>query len=263
MSAWFSPTVTVSTVESDVGERTAVKSADRVFDVLEHLSRSGRRFSVSELSRDLGIPKSSLHGLLRTMSARGWLSVDGSGTRYGIGMRAVIASSAFIGGDDAVAATSEALDEIAAETGETVHLGRLDGTDIVYLAKRDSIHPLRLFSAVGRRLPAHATALGKVLLADLAPEEVDTRLGWPLERLTQRTIVDRAVLHRELAAIRAAGYAVDRGENAVGISCVAISVPGRPGNAISCSVPDSRMSPERVDTVRHTLDAALRIIPAS
>lgn len=244
-------------VEQVPQQLQAVKSADRVFDVLEHLSSSGRRYSVSELSRDLGIPKSSLHGLLRTMAARGWLSVDAAGTGYGIGMRAVIAATAFLGGDDAVAATAEALDRIAADTGETVHLGRLDGADVVYLAKRDSVHPLRLFSAVGRRLPAHATALGKSLLAALPPEDVDTRLRWPLEQLTDSTIVNRDVLHAELAIIREQGFSVDRGENAVGISCVAVTVPGRTANAISCSIPDSRLDPEGIERIRAQIEAAL------
>jgi len=69
------------------------------------------------------------------------------------------------------------LDDLARQFGETVHLGRLDGAHIVYLAKRESVHPLRLYSAIGRRLPAHATALGKALLAERPDDVVDEVLS--------------------------------------------------------------------------------------
>ena len=121
-----------------------------------------------ELARELDIPKSSLHGILRTMIARGWVETDATGTRFGLGVRALQVGAAYLDSDDTVGLVASLLDELAQEFGETVHLGRLDGADVVYIAKRESMHPLRLFSAIGRRLPAHATALGKALLAQRA-----------------------------------------------------------------------------------------------
>jgi DNA-binding IclR family transcriptional regulator len=220
-----------------------VKSADRTLEVLEVLASSPRRRSLGELARDLGIPKSSLHGLLRTMTQRGWVEVDAGGARFGLGVRALQVGAAYVDADDSVGLLSGVLDELAAEFGETVHLGRLDGADVVYLAKRESKHPLRLFSAVGRRLPAHATALGKALLAERPAAEVDARLPRPLPALTSHTLTDRADLYAELAAVREAGYAVDREENTDGIVCFAVAVPLRTpaGDAISISAPASRV----------------------
>ncbi|MBX6748684.1 MAG: IclR family transcriptional regulator [Micromonosporaceae bacterium] len=239
-----------------------VKSADRTLDVLEALAASVQRPTLGELARRLGIPKSSLHGVLRTLQARGWVRVDETGTRYGLGLRALRVGAAFVETDDAVTLLAPVLDELAARFGETVHLGRLDGAEVVYLAKRESVHPLRLFSAIGRRLPAHATALGKALLAQLDEERLADLLPTPLPRLTSHTLTDLEALRADLAAIRAAGYAVDREENSEGIICVAVAVPahrvGHPGqreasDAISISLPVSRHS----DALQERIAAAL------
>ncbi len=239
--------------------RGAVKSSLRTLEVLEALGQTQERRTITELAHELNIPKSSLHGLLHTMEARGWLSTDHTGTRFGLGLRALLAGNAFLEGDDIVTIAGKTLDHIGDRTAETVHLGRLDGHDIVYLAKRESRHPLRLYSAVGRRLPAHATALGKAVLATMTDDEVDRRLTWPLTPLTPRTITQPDALHAELNTIRATGYATDQGENTTGIHCIAIALPPTHDNhdAISCSVPGERMTPQHASTITNTLIDAL------
>jgi DNA-binding IclR family transcriptional regulator len=255
---------TVSTVIDAVeGDKPAarggVKSSLRTLEILETLSRSNEKKSVATLSRELTIPKSSLHGLLRTMESRGWLETDTTGTMFGLGLRALVLGNAYVESDDIVGMAQPVLDTLAELTGETVHLGRLDGADIVYLAKRESRHALRLFSAVGRRLPAHATALGKAILAQLPADQVDARLQYPLMRLTESTIVDRDALHDELARIRVAGWSTDDGENSPGIRCVGVALTSRAGslNALSCSVPSSRMTDQfEQEIIGHLRDSA-------
>jgi DNA-binding IclR family transcriptional regulator len=233
-------------VQQDLQDFQPVKSAGRTLDVLEVLADQPRSWTLVDLARALDIPKSSLHGLMRTMTARGWVRADETGTRFRLGMRALQVGAAYLDGDDSVAVMSGVLDELSRRLGETVHLGRIDGDQIVYLAKRDSTHRLRLYSAVGRRLPAHATALGKALLAQHTDGAVDRMLTWPLERLTPGTVTERGDLHRALAAVRDAGYAVDREENAEGILCFAMAVPLTvpATDAVSVSVPATRMSAE-------------------
>jgi DNA-binding IclR family transcriptional regulator len=235
-----------------------VKSSVRTLEILELLSQSTERKSVASMARELSIPKSSLHGILRTMERRGWLETDATGTLYSLGLRALFTGTAYVDGDDIVTLTRSILDILAERTGETVHLGRLEAADVIYLAKRESIHALRLYSAVGRRLPAHATALGKVLLAELDPGEVDRRLNWPLKKLTERTITSPIQLRAELDEIKLRGYAVDDGENADGIQCMAVAIRGLNSlNAMSCSVPESRMTEERrVEIISALQDAA-------
>jgi DNA-binding IclR family transcriptional regulator len=234
-----------------------VKSADRTLEVLELLAASPTRRGLGELARELDIPKSSLHGLLRTMVARGWVEADATGTRFGLGLRALQVGAAYLDTDDVVGLLRGILDELAAQFGETVHLGRLDGASVVYLAKRESIHPLRLFSAIGRRLPAHATALGKALLAERSDDEADRLLSWPLARLTPRTLTDAAAFHGDLAEIRRRGYAVDHQENSDGIVCFGAALPLRvPAvDALSISMPASRITD---DTERRIAQALRR-----
>jgi DNA-binding IclR family transcriptional regulator len=173
------------------------------------------------------------------------VETDPTGTRFGLGVRALQVGAAYLDSDDAVGMVAGVLDGLAADVGETVHLGRLDGRYVVYLAKRESVHPLRLFSAIGRRLPAHATALGKVLLAARGEDEVDRLLPRPLPALTRHTITGLTALHADLAAIRERGYAVDHEENTEGIVCFAMAVPLRSPStdAVSISVPVARIGP--------------------
>jgi DNA-binding IclR family transcriptional regulator len=225
-------------------ERDA-KSAVRTIQILERLAERDAP-TLAELARDLEAPKSSLHVVVQTLIRRGWVQRDPAG-RLAIGVRAVRVGTAYIDGDPVVAFTAPVLDSLAGELDETVHLGRLDGTDIVYLAKRESTQQLRLFSAVGRRLPAYTTALGKALLAELPEDQLEAHLPERLERITAATITDVGTLRVQLAEIRARGWSSDEGENANGIACVAVALPlaSPPEDALSCSVPASRFGPER------------------
>ena len=223
-----------------------VKSADRTLDVIETLADSEQHRTLAELSAELSIPKSSLHGILRTMAQRGWVELDSTGTRFGLGLRALRTGTAYVDRDDAVARVQPILDWLSQELGETAHLGRLDGADVVYLAKRESPHPIRLYSAIGRRLPAHATALGKSVLATMPDAAVDQLLPLELVALTSNTITDRPDLMTELARCRADGFAVDRSENSEDVQCYAVALSPRHGapttDAVSVSIPLFRLS---------------------
>jgi DNA-binding IclR family transcriptional regulator len=221
-----------------------VKSADRTLDVLEALAASESRRSLGQLARELDIPKSSLHGILRTLTQRRWVEVDETGLRFGLGLRALLIGASYVDSDDVVTQAQPVLDWLSASSQEAVHLGRLDGPDVVYLAKRESAYPLRLFSAIGRRLPAHATALGKSLLARRSDDEVDRLLNWPLVALTANTITDPHALHAELDVIRRTGYATDHEENADSIRCLAVALDtaSPPQDAISLSIPVFRLN---------------------
>jgi DNA-binding IclR family transcriptional regulator len=227
-----------------------VKSADRALDVLEALATGPA--TLAALSRRLGIPKSSLHGLVRTLSERGWVDAADGGTRFRLGLRALQVGTRLVAEDELVAQVAPSLDRLAAVTGETVQHARIDGDQVVYLAKRDTAHQVRIISAIGTRLPAHATALGKALLAERDDATVRDLLGTPLTALTPHTLVDPTALVADLAAVRSRGYAVDNGEAAEGLRCFAVVVPngrddaGRsPTDAISVSVPSFRLDDER------------------
>ncbi|NYI03195.1 IclR family transcriptional regulator [Allostreptomyces psammosilenae] len=237
------------------GGGSQVKSAVRTVELLEYFAGRPGMHSLAEVQAEVKYPKSSLYMLLRTLVELGWVETDITGTRYGIGVRALLVGTSYIDGDAVVGAARSVLDRLAEETTETIHLARLDGPNVVYLATRQSQHYLRPFTRVGRRLPAHSTSLGKALLATCTDDQVRRLLPERLEPLTEHTITDREQLIAELADIRRRGYAVDREENTLGLRCFGVAVryrtPAR--DAISCSVPVARLTPERERAVTEAL----------
>jgi DNA-binding IclR family transcriptional regulator len=244
------------------GRPAAVKSADRTVELLEVLSASDRRLTLTELHRELSYPKSSLYMLLQTLVGRGWVELDPERGTYGIGVRALLVGTSYLDHDPVVRAAIRVMEQVRQEVNETVHLARLDGADVIYLASRESEHHLRVVSRVGRRLPAHATSLGKALLSTRTPDEVDALLPTALVPLTANTVVDRAALHTQLATFRTAGYAHEREENTPGLGCFAVALPYRNPviDAMSCSVPLGRLDPDHErQVVAALLDAARTI----
>ncbi|MGW5878160.1 IclR family transcriptional regulator [Nocardiopsis terrae] len=223
-----------------------VKSAARTVELLELLSGLGQAASLRVLSQRMGVPRSSLYALLQTLVQRGWVRTDATGTLYTLGIRALLTGTGYIDADTRTAQVRPHLDALSERTGETLHFARLDGADVVYLATRDSRHYLRPYSRVGRRLPAHATALGKALLAERTDAEVDALLPDALAPLTASTVTDRRVLFAELAAIRDRGYATEDGESVEDVRCLAVPLRyDRPAtDALSCSIPTARHSEE-------------------
>ncbi|MGX1761898.1 IclR family transcriptional regulator [Streptomyces lydicus] len=243
-----------------------VKSAVRTVELLEYFAHRPGMHSLSSVQEAVGYPKSSLYMLLRTLVDLGWVETEATGTRYGIGVRALLVGTSYIDGDEVVAAARPMLDRLCDDTTETIHLARLDGTDVVHLATRQSPHSLRPFTRVGRRLPAHSTALGKALLATYTDDQVREMLPPTLARLTEHTLTDREQLIEELHAVRERGCAVDREENTLGLRCFGVAIPYRAParDAVSCSVPAARLTPAREQTIRDALfDARDRLTLAT
>lgn len=249
------------------GAERSVKSAGRVLDILEHLAPRAGGAAFPELSRALGIPKSSLHALLGVLTGRGWLELDAETRRYRLGTRLWETAQAFPRHHDVFDAARAMLRRLVADVNETAQLAVLAGADNVYLAKEESSHPLRLQSEAGARLPAHVTGVGKALLAQLADAEVAARLGGPaLAAFTAATHASLPALLAELAATRARGFAVDNEECSPGVFCLAVPVfdhSGRAAMAASVAVPTSRLTPDRLAAIlcalaRGSLEVAAR-----
>jgi DNA-binding IclR family transcriptional regulator len=235
-----------------------VKSADRVMAVLDLVAKRGA-LPFSEISEALGLPKSSAHSLLRTMEARGYLSIDEE-RRYRLGSRIWELAQAFHEVEDLRTLMKPLMDEVVARTGETVQLAVLDGISAVYLALSESPHPMKLTSRAGARLPAYTSAIGKTLLAALDPEETARRLdGAELTRLTDHTIVSVPALLEELERTRQRGYGIDDEEFAIGLRCIAVPIRDHDGKvvaAISVSMPTPRYSRAAAANARKALAEA-------
>jgi len=244
-----------------------VKSAVRTVELLEYLaSRQDRPARIREICAELDMPRSSAHALLRTLVTQGWVRSDKSGTLYGIGIRALLVGTSYLDTDPYLPVITPFLDDLRRDLDETFHLARLDGTDVVYLATRESRQYVRTANRVGRRLSAYTTALGKVLLADRFGAERDEHLPAALTPLTAHTITDRAELDDVLEEVRIRGYATDNEENTLGLRCFAVALNyTRPAqDAISASVPITRLTDERereiVEALRAVGDKTSRVI---
>lgn len=223
----------------------AVPAVSRALDILE-LFLDRPALSAPQITEKLDLPRTTVHELVTTLVDRGYLeAVAGAPTRFRLGMRLFQLGSQFADRLDLVREAQEAAGKVAASCDETVHVAVLDGTNVVYIAKVDSTHPVRMVSAVGRRLPAHCTAVGKMLLSGLSEEALDARYprSQNLAAMTPRSIVSPTRLRTQLGEIRQAGVSFDDCESNEAVRCVAAGVydhTGRMVAAMSVSTPIMR-----------------------
>ncbi|MFI8521683.1 IclR family transcriptional regulator [Streptomyces sp. NPDC085481] len=231
-----------------------VPAVARAFDILELFLQGEETFSAPEITRRLQLPRTTTHELLSTLTARCYLApVPEQPGRYRLGVRTYQLGSRYAEQLDLAAEGQAVAREVAETCGETVHVAVLEDTDVIYIAKVDSTHAVRMVSAAGRRLPAHCTAVGKMLLAALPEAELDARLaghpeGRPLAALTPDSITEPDALRAALAETRTRGTAVEHRESNPDVSCVAAPVRDRAGRvvaALSISVPVIRWTEER------------------
>lgn len=229
-----------------------VKSAARTVELLELLaSRQNRPARLRELSDALGAPRSSVYALIKTLMDRGWVRTDASGTLYSIGIRALLAGTTYLDADPYLRIVQPHINDLNAELDETIHFGRLDRRDIVYLATKESAKYLRPFSRIGRRLPAFSTAMGKSLLAERLDSGIEAHVPREPIPLTPNTLVGRDELARDLELTRERGYAVDNEENYAGITCFgfALRYATPPTDALSCSIPIASITGQRQEEI--------------
>lgn len=227
-----------------------VPAVTRALDVLELFLQGDGTLSAPEVTRKLQLPRTTVHELLTTLAARSYVvALPDQPGRYRLGVRTYQLGSRYAEQLDLAAEGRQVAQRVAETCGETVHVAILEETDVIYIAKVDSTHAVRMVSAAGRRLPAHCTSVGKMLLASLPAQELDARLdGLELTGMTPDSITDERELRAALAVVRERGVAVEHRESNPDVSCVAAPVRDRSGRvvaALSVSVPMIRWSEER------------------
>ncbi|GAA3880717.1 IclR family transcriptional regulator [Streptomyces lacrimifluminis] len=230
--------------EAAGGEGDAVRlvGSDRVLAVLKELARYPDGVGLEELTRVIGSPKPTVHRALGALRRAGLADQDAR-SRYVLGDEFLRMAFAHHQDRPEHVRVRPVLEALADRFGETAHYAVLDGREVVYRAKVDPpTGAVRLTSTVGGRNPAHATGVGKTLLA----HQLDTVAAveaWigdsPLERRSHRTLCTAATLYRDLRATLDRGYAVDDQENESGVNCLALPVyatsPTTPSGAVSVS----------------------------
>ena len=225
---------------------SSVRNAARLLKAF--LSRE-ESIGVSELSRRLGLGKSTVHRLLTTLSAEGLIEQDPTTGGYRLGLVVFELGEAVRVHMDLHAAAGPVLASVREQTGESSQVGVLDGTEVVYVDRLESSQSLRLFTETGRRVPAHCTSSGKVLLAhldDAALGDLLSRL--PLTVLTPHTITTVEELRVELEKVRRRGWAEAVNERELGVASVAAPIRDAHGTvvaAVSIGAPVIRLAAAR------------------
>jgi IclR family KDG regulon transcriptional repressor len=242
----------------------SVKSADRALELLELFAGEPDGLTLTDVSERTGWPKSSSLALLRTLQGRKFLEVSPE-AKYRLGPRVASLGSAYLNNLSLAREGAEVVRDVARECDETVHLAVLRGGDVLYVAKEEGGGQMRMVSSVGRMIPAHATGVGKVLLAALPAEDLN-RIhppDEPLRAMTVKTVTDRKVFGQTLARVRDQGYARDDGESTIGVMCIAApirDVSGKVIAAMSVSVPEPRFTEDRIPRLHGILmDGARRL----
>jgi len=242
----------------------AVPSIERAITVLEFLAQSRRGFSVSEMSRRLGIPKSSTHLILNTLERRGFLQKNTQTGRYCFGLRLVSLSRSALENLDLREEAKPFLQSLMRKTGLTVHLAVLERNEAVIVEKVEAPGLLKLATWIGRRLDVNCTGVGKALIAFLPEDEFEQVIrakGFP--RHNDRTLISTSALKRELAEVRQLGYAFDDEEDESGLRCVGAPIfdaHQRTVAAVSVAGTTSQIPLERVPALAGTVKQAAEAI---
>jgi IclR family acetate operon transcriptional repressor len=237
-----------------------VQSLERAFAILETMADAGGVISLSQLAADAELPLPTIHRLVRTLVDLGYVRQEAS-RQYTLGPRLIRlgeTTSRMLG-----RWARPHMERVVHELGESVNLAMLDGDQVVYVGQvMASQNSMRMFTEVGRRVLPHSTAVGKAMMAEMDPAEVRAlvgRTGMPAR--TEHTLTTPEALAEELDRTRERGYALDNGEQELGVRCVGVVVPDAPQRiALSMSGPLTRMSDEVVQRAVGPLRKAAQAI---
>lgn len=233
-------------------------------DILVLLSRENQPLTVSEISRELNVPKSSTFEILTTMVEKGFLQVDDHLKTYKLGLKLFEVGAAYLYNTDLHKEARPYLETLMTKTGETAFLAIESDGEVVYLDKVEAPSSIRTTATLGNRNPMYRTGLGKAILAGYSDEKVKELMGnKEFIQRTSNSITSYNSLIENLNQIRQRGYSIDDRENEEDIFCVAVPVydaSNRPVAAISVAGLVTRMKEEELDKYsKYLVDAALGI----
>jgi IclR family transcriptional regulator, acetate operon repressor len=224
----------------------------RLFALLEVLAASDKRHSLQSLVEEMQLPKPTLHRMLQQLEAAELLQREADGRHYGTGTRLRQLAENLLFNDSHHGARHALLRNLVEEVGESCNITALSGSEVIYLDRVETAAPLRFYLHAGSRVPAHCSASGKVMLAQMSPAQRKRLLApAPLEKYTQKTITDMDGLEREIKRVGKDGYAIDDEEFLPGLVCIAVRVPSatapsKPSNlCLALQAPVVRLSVER------------------
>lgn len=248
--------------ETPEGNKYNIQNVTRALQVLFTFSSNQHEWSLDQLASELEVNKTSLLRILRTLESERFLLRRDQ--LYRLGPKVLDLANVYLSTLSIHRVAQTHMEALARACQQTISLAILEQTEVVYIAIEQTQREVGIQSEIGGRHPAHATALGKVMLADLSDEKVlELYAGVTLQRLTHRTIVDLDQLLTRLQEVRAEGFAVDDEERGIGIRCVAAPIHDRSGAVIaglSLAGPIFHMTDDILPSYRNALLSATREI---
>ncbi|WP_019587656.1 IclR family transcriptional regulator [Deinococcus apachensis] len=227
-----------------------VQSVERALDLINTIVDAQRPLGIAELSQAMGLAPSTIHRILQTLTAKGYIHQDAGSKRYDIGPEIVEISRSLYLRYDLVRRVRPYLQELVDLTGETAHLAELYGTSAMYLSQLEPLSMVRMFTTPGSVTPLYCSDVGKLFLADLPPGRVEDILRKTgLRPRTPHTITDPGQLEEELQRVREQGYAEDDEEREIGARCLSAPILNGAGKviaAIGIAGPSGRVMKERL-----------------
>jgi DNA-binding IclR family transcriptional regulator len=229
-----------------------VRSLERALDILEALSTEHDGLGITDLSKRVGLQKSTVHRLTQTLVRRGYVEKKDDGA-YRLGLKMIEAVGCYINSLELQTQARPFVAQITAELGLTAHLGVLEGDQVVYIERMDVYSGVKLYSQIGLRMHAYCSSLGKCLLSALSGEELSKVMGGcKFERFTPNTISSFEELKQTLKQARSQGWAMDNLEFSPENRCVGAPIFDYRGEiiaAVSASGPPSVFTEDRVPQV--------------
>jgi DNA-binding IclR family transcriptional regulator len=256
----------VEPVQTDIDDdaedkqRGGIQSLGRAFAILEEVARHREGIGLADLSKRVGLHNSTAFHLVKTMVSLGYIRQEKDTKRYRVGRPLFALAASSLDEIEMVNVATPVLEDLSRETGESSHFAVRMGDSVVVIARTSGPGAFQLTDRVGVVRPAHCTALGKIVLAALRPDQLERFLQRvELKPSTEKSITEVSVLKREIEEIRQSGIAFDDGEFNIEVRCVAVPVRDFTGQiigALGISGPVWRLSIQALQSRARILQAA-------
>lgn len=233
-------------MKEEIEESKNHRLLEKSLEILEYISLNPNGKNLTEVCRYVDMPKSTVYSLLRTFSNLNFMQKDDATGQYLLGLKAFEIGAQYTESKAYLRQGRSIVEKVSLACDETCHLVILDGIDVVYIYKYESSQAIRMISTIGKRTPAHATAVGKALLSGYSDDQIRSLYkNKQLNKLTENTITDIEVLIDQIHTIQVTGISFEKEESTPNVQCVAVPIQNKDGlvvTAISVSIPVFRVN---------------------
>ena len=240
-----------------MSEKNPIQVSDRIFRTIELLAKSGPS-GLLDISNELELNKSTVHRILNSLICMDYVKQDPDTSKYSLTFKICSLSIQVLSHNSLIDIGIPYIQDLAEQTGETVHLVQMEGINAVYIDKVEAPHnSVRMVSMVGKTIPLYCSGVGKAILADMDDDQI--RQIWEQSELhtyTANTVTDYNTFLEVIGAIRNNGYSMDNEEMEIGVRCIAVSlgcVHHKLPYAISISAPKDRMKDKQITQYKKLL----------